>query len=443
MLNLWRGVVFTMGVSVASLPTLRAEDLIIDNVTVIDGTGSAALPGQTVVVRDGRFATISKTKNTSVRKGLRVDGTGKYLIPGLFDVHVHVPYAPDSASNGLPDPGITSLHSFLYSGVTTIFDAGNFPDYIMRLRAEARAGTLISPRIFATGTVVTYPKSWSASAHAILVESWPKGATDVDVNLARQPDFQKITYENFGAGANSWVPSFSPELFTSIAQYVMSKGVRPVVHISDEAHARVAIDAGVDRLAHSVAVSKMSPDFAALVAAKHVMTATTLAVFDNIARVTDDPSFLDSPSMTAVMEPKQIEDLKKGRSNYIKIGWGSWFKSTLKFSQDNIRQLHEAGALLALGTDRALGPLVQRELELIVGAGIPPVTAIRIATLNGAIYLGQDAVLGSIAPGKYADMVLLNADPTADIRNITQIAAVYKAGRKIDRSTLNLPINRK
>ena len=144
------------------------------------------------------------------------------------------------------------------------------------------------------------------------------------------------------------------------------------------------------------------------------------------------------------MEQKQIDDLKTtGHNQYLNIGWGSWFVSTLAYSQANIRRLHEAGAGLALGTDRALGPLVHRELELIVAAGISASDALKIATLNSAIYLGRETELGSLAPGKLADMVLLDADPTADIRNVGKIAAVFKAGREIDRSKLNLPINRK
>ncbi|MDX2145857.1 MAG: amidohydrolase family protein [Rhodospirillaceae bacterium] len=181
-----------------------------------------------------------------------------------------------------------------------------------------------------------------------------------------------------------------------------------------------------------------------LLVAKGAMTTTSLAVFDNIARVVDDPSFLDQPLMRAVMEPEQIEELRtNGRNNYLKIGWGTWFKTTKSYSQENIRKIHDAGGIVALGTDRALGPLVHRELELIVEAGIPPVAALKIGTLNAAIFIGAEKDLGSIATGKWADMVLLEADPTADIRNVSRIAAVYKGGREVDRRKLSIPANRK
>ncbi len=439
----WRAYMVVAAAALISSTAASAQNLIIEHVTVIDGTGGPNMANKTVIIRDGRIRAIQSGKAKTNSPTRKIDGRGKYLMPGLIDVHTHVPYAPDAAKNGLPDPGQTSLQSYLYAGVTTVFDAFNNPDYIFKLRDDEHNGKLLSPRLYTAGAVITYPKSWSVTPTSILVDAWPEDQAAVDVNLARQPDLQKITYENFGAGANPYVQSFSPELFTTMTQYIIGKGIKPIVHISSEPNARVAIAAGVDRLAHPVTVAKISDDLVTMIKTLRVMTATTLAVFDNISRVTDDPSFLDTPAMRAVMEDKQIEDFKKGRGNYIKMGWGSWFKSTLAFSQQNLKRLHDAGAVLALGTDRALGPLVHRELELIVEAGIPPAAAIRIATLNGAAYLGKEAEFGSVTPGKWADLVLLNADPTVDIKNVSDIAAVFKGGAEIDRGQLDLPINRK
>jgi imidazolonepropionase-like amidohydrolase len=421
---------------ILAAPSVVAQTLVIDNVTVIDGTGGAAVPGQAVIVKDGRIAAIGAAGARGT--GRRIDGRAKFLIPGLIDAHVHVPGVADR------DDALRSLHSFLYAGVTSVFDAGNNPDFILGLRAEERAGTLLAPRIFATGASITYPKSWGGMAGAILVDAWPEDMAAVDANLARGPDLQKITYENFGAGANAWVPSFSPELFTALVQHIKAKGVRTTIHISDEAHGRTAMAAGADTWAHPVGVARMSDEFPALVAQSGTIIVTTMAVFDNIQRLVNEDGYLDGAMFRAVMDPKEIEDLKtRGRNRYASIGWGSWFKTTLGFAQQNVRRLHEAGVTLALGTDRAIGPLALRELELVVEAGIPPADAIRIATLNAAKYVGRENDLGSIAPGKFADLVLLEADPLADIKNASRIAAVFKGGVEIDRSKLSLPVNRK
>jgi imidazolonepropionase-like amidohydrolase len=109
---------------------------------------------------------------------------------------------------------------------------------------------------------------------------------------------------------------------------------------------------------------------------------------------------------------------------------------------ENIRQLNAAGALLALGTDQTQGPAVHREMELLVAAGISTSDVIKIATLNGAKFLGKDETLGSIAEGKMADMVLLDADPLADINNAKLINTVVKNGEIINRDKLKLPVNK-
>ncbi len=110
-------------------------------------------------------------------------------------------------------------------------------------------------------------------------------------------------------------------------------------------------------------------------------------------------------------------------------------------AQENVRKIHDAGGVLVAGTDQTTGPALHRELELLADAGISPADIIRIATLNGTIFLGKEKELGSIEEGKMADLVLLGADPTLDIRNARQIVQVIKAGKVIDRSKLNLPTN--
>jgi imidazolonepropionase-like amidohydrolase len=413
-----------------------ADTLAIRNVTLIDGTGAAPQANMTVIATEGRFSAVGK--DTPVpRSATIIDGTGKFLIPGLMDVHIHVPGSPDNR-----DRGLSALHSFLYSGVTSVYDAGNNADYIMGLRADERSGAIVSPRIFATGSTITFPGSWGAGSNATLIDSWPEGKAKMDANFARGPDLQKITYENFGTGSNPWVPTFSDDLITNIIGYAREKGVRTTIHISDEAHARVVIAAGVDTFAHPITVGRMSDELPQMIIDSGTIVVSTLAVFDNISGIVNDPSFLDDPEYRAVYSTAEIEQLKtQARPRYTSIGWGSWFQTTLKYATENIKRQHDAGGIIALGTDRAVGLLTHRELELIVAGGISPLDAITIGTLNTAKYLDREEDLGSIEPGKLADMVLLDADPTADIRNARKIARVFKGGVEIDRNALQLPVN--
>ena len=127
--------------------------LVIDNVTVIDGTGAPPATGVSVVIDGGRFVAVSKDVNAPPGAE-RIDGTGQFAIPGLMDMHVHLRGGRAGSS---PSDGLRALHGYLYSGVTSIYDAGNNPDFIFALRARERSGEIVAPRIFATGSVVTAP----------------------------------------------------------------------------------------------------------------------------------------------------------------------------------------------------------------------------------------------------------------------------------------------
>jgi len=108
----------------------------------------------------------------------------------------------------------------------------------------------------------------------------------------------------------------------------------------------------------------------------------------------------------------------------------------------NLKQLYDAGAVVAAGTDRVLGPMLHMEMELLAEAGIPNIDVITMATLNSAKYIGIEDDLGSIEVGKVADLLILSEDPTSDIRNSRSVERVFKGDVEIDRSQLNVAINR-
>jgi len=162
-----------------------AEPIIIDHVTLIDGTGRPAKPDSSVVVDGGKFTLVGPSVLAKDLPGKRIDGKGKYLIPGLFDVHIHLAgfsrgkdkdWAPGSKEGKWVvdrKEGEQALASYLYAGVTTVLDVGNVPENILPLRADERAGKLLGPHIFATGNLVTYPGSHGTDI-AVNVTSWPQ-----------------------------------------------------------------------------------------------------------------------------------------------------------------------------------------------------------------------------------------------------------------------------
>jgi len=144
-----------------------------------------------------------------------------------------------------------------------------------------------------------------------------------------------------------------------------------------------------------------------------------------------------------VFEPELIEMLRtRVRDRYAERTWTTWMKVMTPVAQENLRLIHAAGGVIVLGSDQSSGPASHRELELMVEGGISPLDAIRIGTLNAAIFLGKQRDLGSIEEGKLADLVLLDANPLDDISNAQRIAMVIKGGTIVDRDALDLPVNR-
>ena len=420
--------------------TAPADTMVIDNVTLIDGNGQPAHAGMSVAIDGGRFVTVTPTAVAGDLKGRRIDGKGRWLIPGLMDVHIHLggPHNPDKAH----DQGVQSLASYLYSGVTTVYDAGNDASFILTLRAEERAGKILSPRVFATGNLVTYPGSHGSElAIAIEVDSWPQAKSALDKHIAEQkPDVVKLTLEERGWGSRPMIPLLPLELMENIIHYYNAHGIRTTAHTSSELRATEAIYAGIDSLAHPVIQGPVSDDFVRLMAAKRTPMATTLTIGEGYSRLVEHPEYLDQPLYGASYSKAQIAEMKgKTATEWKERPWTWWMKLMTPIAQENLRKIDAAGGVIAIGTDQSVGPAVHREMELMQAAGVKPAKVIRMATLNSARHLGLDEELGSIEPGKFADAVLLSADPTVDINNAKAIVAVIKSGEVIDEDKLSLP----
>jgi len=449
-----------------------AEDIVIRNVTLIDGTGQPKQQNMSVGVDKGRITFVVPTSAEPQVSGRRIDGSGKYLVPGFMDVHIHLkgprggdgrrmvgvdPKKPGATPPPPPpqdgeqsytaaqmaaghEAGLGALATYLYSGVTTVYDAGNNPDHILGLRAEERAGKILAPRILATGNLVTYPGS-HGSGHAIPIANWPQDKEKLDKYLTEQkPDVVKLTLDEHGWGTRPLISLLPLDLMQEIILEVNRHGIRTTAHTSSELRATEAIFAGIDSLAHPVIQGPITDDFAKLMGAKKTPMATTLTIGEGYSRLVEHPDFLDQPLYQASMTAQEISDLRTVTlPQWKERGWTWWMKLMTPVAQENMRKIHAAGGIIAIATDQTLGPAVHREMELLQAAGIPAAEIIEIATLNGARHLGREKDLGSIEPGKIADAVLLNSDPTIDINNAKDINFVMKQGVLIDEDKLPLP----
>ncbi len=233
-------------------------------------------------------------------------------------------------------------------------------------------------------------------------------------------------------------------MLESIIRYYHAQGIRTTIHVSHERTALEAAYAGVDTFAHPIIQAPISEAYVRMMSVKRIPTASTLTIGDNYSRLAEQPEFLDQSLYRAVLEPAEIQRLQTEESATQRENrWAQWMKVMTPVAQENLRRLHEVGDdIVACGTDRSSGAAVHRELELLVAGGISPADAIRIATRNAARFLGKLGELGTVEPGKLADLVLLSADPTVDVDHLKRIGVVIKAGVIIDRTTLDLPVNR-
>jgi imidazolonepropionase-like amidohydrolase len=414
-----------------------AEAWAIEHVTLIDGTGHAPQADMTVTVDGDKIASVGPSA-LAKPKGKVIDGRGKYLMPGLMDVHIHLHGGVDQKTDTV-ESRTQTLAGFLYSGVTTVYDAGNQTDIILPLRAAERAGKILSPRIFATGNLITYPGS-HGTGMAVNIQDFEKDKDKLDKHIAeQQPDVVKLTLEEEGWGARPMITLMPEPLLRDIIRYYNLHGIRTTIHVSSELRAEEAIFAGTDSLAHPVIQGPVSDSFVKLMGAKKIPFASTLTIGENYSRLAEHPEYLDQPLYAATFSPADRQTLKtKVRAEYQARMWTAWMKLMTPVAEENIRKVWAAGGVVAMGTDQSSGPASQRELELLVASGLKPFDVLTIATHNGAVLLGKADSLGSEEPGKLADLLLLNADPSADINNVKKIAFVMKGGQIVDESKLAL-----
>lgn len=440
------GILF-WSLAMMSVPA-GADSFVIENVTLIDGTRGPVQDEVWVSVQDDQIVAIS-TDAIDAPGARRIDGSGKFLIPGLMDVHIHLQGGAKITPEGLREKdndrskGLRALHGFLYSGVTTVYDAGNNPDFIFSLREDERAGKIIAPRIFATGGIVTYPGSHGSGVGATTVDSWPEAKPALDAHIARKPDILKLTYEERGWGAREMIPKLPIDLLQRIVEYYNDRGIRTTVHSSSELRSREVIFAGIDTLAHPVIQGPISQSFADLMAAKQIPMVSTLTIGENYSRLAESPEFLDQALYQAVLTDDEVQTLKtETRKQYQERKWTWWMKIMTTIAKENLSMINASGGVVALGTDQTIGPAVHREMELLSDAGISNADIIRIATHHAALFLGKQRTLGTIEVGKLADMVLLTRDPLVDIDNTKSIEMVVKGGQIIDREGLDLPLSK-
>ena len=416
-------------------------------------------PDSTLIVAGKRILTVGPASATPVPEGATVvDGHGKWVIPGLVDAHVHffqsgnlytrpdvadfnawVPYAREVKRNQARLAATFKV--WLASGVTSVVDIGGpFWNFDMR---DAAAKTAAAPRVAVAGPLISMvdrPQLDLGDPPIIKISSPEEARELVRRELARNPDYIKVWFIHRPGDDLS-----SQEAIVKAAgDAAHAAGVPLAVHATELLVAKAALRAGADYLVHSVEDEPVDGEFLALARKNHILYCPTLFVREGYAlalsntwRPTAQEQRRADPQILAAMDDLQRIPKDKIPERVAKRMAEAQPPQTPAVALENLRTVWQAGITVVMGTDAGNigtlhGPAVFREMALMQQAGLTPLQVLRSATAQGALAMRRDKEIGTIGPGKLADLVLLDADPLASLDNLRRIYRVIKDGQVFD-----------
>ncbi len=438
-----------------------ADARVLDHLTVIDGTGAAPRPDHSVVIERGRIVAVAPTATLAAPAGAcRENLRGRWAIPGLIDMHAHVAFGPVTyrVENGLPSMSLAydleasraMAGELLRWGVTTIRNPAGPTAHALALRADLNAGRVAGPRVYTAGDVIDRIPFEGLNTVAGQPEAV---AAAVDAQVAAGVDFVKLyatltpplVRAGVEAARRSGTPTILHSWFTDWRE-AAELGVTSITHAMPMSANLLPAERRAEFAPHAMTPQAMYRwfEFADLGGAE--MTATYRAMAER--GVIHDPTLVAIESMFFGDQPRIHANPEIARvPDSLARDWRSGFSLTMTWTPEDharaaavfprvlelVRRLHEAGVTLTAGSDLAMpwlapGSSLHRELELLVEAGIPPLEVLRIATGNAGRALGRRGDLGTLTPGALADLVVLRADPVAEIRNTRAIERVYREG---------------
>src|SRR5437016_5850147 len=427
----------------AQKPT-ASDQLVLSNVTVVDVRTGALHAEQTVVLEGNRIASVEPSKSAKhPRNAPIVNSRGLFLIPGLWDMHVHLVFG-----DWFPDARDISLPLFIANGVTGVRDMGSELDIVQAWRNEIAAGRLVGPRIYTSGPMLDGPKPRFPSSVAIATPE--DGHRAVEDLKRRGADFIKL---------QSLIPR---EAVFAIAEEAKKQQIPFEGHVPDSVRASEMSEAGMKSFEHLIGVfegsSPAEDEFlkgnktearflAGYDPARAASLATTLAknqtwqcptlVWERGGNLIDVTDFAKDPRAKYVPASWKTKTWKRF-TDEITQGYGhddlTVRKKFLDKELEVVHLLHEKGVPFLAGTDTPPGVYIfpgfslHDELQRLVAAGFTPLEALQTGTLNPARFFGMEDQLGTIEKDKLADLVLLKANPLDNIANTQKIAAVISNG---------------
>lgn len=441
---LWVLLFFLPGCGPAqtSQPSAAPSVVVLEGGTLIDGTGAPAVSGTRILIEDGRIKEIGQQGDGSIPAGAQVvEATGKYIIPGLIDSHVHYDM-----------PWLHRL--YLANGVTTVRDLGGDIERLLTLREEISVGNILAPRMFISGLGIN-PLSVRA------------------MNLGSSKEMAQKLVEAGVDGIK--VTGYTTDELRDIVEVAHANGLIVYGHTGPKRGnrapgARLAVESGIDGVEHALGILEDAMDRAVPVPADYdpsnaghifrywygrMYTVVNSSKVDELIRLMVENDVYFSPTLNNFMrnfvqrntpavesDPhlKYIPEDEPDRFGRFTEEERQDWRKNMELMKEATYKFHEAGGLLINGTDSPGAALpgwsTHQEMELFVEAGLTPMAALAATTLNNAKVLGKEDELGTVEQGKYADLVILDADPLEDITHTREIYRVIKNGLVLDPDVL-------
>jgi imidazolonepropionase-like amidohydrolase len=388
---------------------------------LFDGTGSAPVDDAVLLVRDGRVVAVGSAREVEIPQGAqRVDLAGKFVVPGLINAHAHVNDVKGLEGGHYDEENLLhQLRLYARYGITTANSLGGDGPEGFRLR-DTQDASLDRARLFVAGKIVTAKTVDGAKA-------------EVDENAANHVDFIKIRVDdNLGT-----TDKMQPEIYQAVIERAHEKGLKVASHLYYLDDAKSLLRAGTNLVAHSIRDQDVDDEVISLLKEKNVCYCPTLSrelstyVYEGVPDFFEDPFFLKEADPAVLAQLKEPERMEKVKQDKLAQG----YKKALVQAERNLKRVSDSGVTIAFGTDtgpagRFQGYFEHLELGMMADSGLTPKQILMSATGDAARCLGFDDV-GSLQKGKWADFVVLEKDPLADIKNMREIDSVWIAGNRV------------
>ena len=420
------------------------DTIVIDGANIWDGSGGPLIRDARLVFTGDRVQAVGPRAAVRIPDGATViKAEGKTLIPGLINAHGHVGMTRGlkaGKENYDRENILAHLRQYARYGVTTLLSLGSDLDEIFALRGPARPDETPRATVFTAGRGFTgkagYPAVLPGNAGIPReVDSVEEVRANVAELAKQKVDMVKIWVDDHWGHYKK----IRPELTRAIITEAHKNNLRVMAHIFYLEDAKQLAEQGINGFAHSIRDQEIDDALIGTLKQKKIFLAPTLVREESTFIYATPPAFLDDPFFNRLVAPEIIRQLKdpaygervRSDPDFSK------YPGQLKMGKINLKKMWDAGVTVVFGSDtgppaRFQGFFEHRELELMVEAGLTPAQALQIATSRTAATLGLSRDFGTLAKGKRADMILLDADPLVNIRNTHQINKVWIGGRQVD-----------